>query len=189
MKRILSAMALSLFALAAQAGQVKYDVVQDQSTLGFTYSLGGADVKGNFPDFDAEIGIDFESVSNSRIAVTINAETGNAGLALATPSMLGESVLNVAKFPTIRFISQSVSLGTHPEIIVSGDLTVRGVTKPLSFTATLIVEDKEQFELKEKLRVRLDAKFLRSVFGASGFGDLVKDEMKLEADITISKAL
>ena len=170
------------------AEAISYKIDHTNSTLGFVYYVGSNPVKGSFPVFDADINIDFDSVSQSSLSVLLDTQSASAGLFLATEAMLGEDVLHADQFPQVTFTSTSFRLGPHPTVIVSGDLTIRDVTKPMEFTAKLLVKDKEQLELKENLIVGLETEFSRSAFGASGFPDMVADTMKLDAKIAIVKA-
>ena len=180
---------LSFYAMSSSvwAAPISYVVDKSASKLGFVYFLEDDPIQGRFPEFDADLMIDFDSVSQSSINVTLDATKASAGLIFATEAMRSESVLNVAQFPTITFASKAVRLGPNPTVIVSGELTIRGVTQPIEFSAKLVVEDKAQLELRDRLFVELDGSFLRSAFGASGYRDLVEDRMDLKARIAIDR--
>lgn len=184
MRGIIVALSIWLMAAGAFAKPVGYGVDQAGSRLGFVYLLGDDEITGRFPVFDADLMIDFESVSQSSISVTIDATQANAGLVFAQEPMLGATVLNVARYPQITFRSSKVELGAHPTIIVTGDLTIRDVTRPISLTARLLF-DPSQLELREEFVVELEGNFSRSAFGASGHADLVGDQMQLKANIAV----
>lgn len=170
------------------AESTKYQIDHTKSELGFVYFMGDKPVKGRFPVFDAAIDIDFDSVSKSSLSVSLDTKAASAGLFLATDAMLGEKVLHAEKFPQVTFTATDFRLGPHPTVIVSGNLTIRDVTKPMEFTARLLVDEKKQLDLKDNLVVELESEFSRSAFGAGGFPDMVEDMMKLEAQIAIVRA-
>jgi len=188
MRILLSFVLLLASSFSALAEPVKYEVDQAASTLGFVYFFGDDPVNGRFPVFDAELLIDFESVSRSSIKVTLDATQADAGLVFAKDAMLGQSVLNVAQHPRITFSSTRIRLGPDPTVIVAGDLTIRDVTHPIEFTARLLVDDKAQFELKNRFFVELEGALSRRAFGADGFSDLVADRMLLRGQIAVFRA-
>ena len=57
-----------------------------------------------------------------------------------TKNMLAEDQLNVAKYPSMKFVSTSVAKNADGTLAVKGDLTIRGVTKPVSFNAKIEAE-------------------------------------------------
>jgi len=57
----------------ASAATVKYEIDAGNSDLGFVYFFGDDPVRGRFPAFDADINIDFDSVSRSDLSVTLDA--------------------------------------------------------------------------------------------------------------------
>ena len=188
MRVVLGVLLLGISFMSAMAESVTYRVDHDASDLGFVYRLGDDPVKGRFPAFDADLEIDFESVSRSSISVRIDATKASAGLIFATDAMLGPDVLDVVRFPEIRFVSTGVRLGPHPVVLVTGDLTIRGVTRSIEFTARLLVDDPTQLVAKDRLFVALEGGFSRAAFGANGYGDLVADGMRLEAQIGVVRA-
>ena len=185
MRIILALFVLLVGTSIARAEPVAFAIDADKSDLGFVFFFGDDPVRGRFPRFGANILVDFDSVSKSSVEVVIDATRASTGIPPATEAMRGDKVLDTDQFPTISFVSKRVELGPHPTIIVTGDLTVRDVTQEISFTGTLLVEDAEQLELRERLVIRLKGEISRSAFGASGFADMVADTMELKGDIAI----
>lgn len=80
-------------------------------------------------------------------------EVGEADRKKIAENMLGEGQLNAAKFPTISFASTGVSHDAKGALVLAGQLTLHGVTKPVSLPVTIAVKD-QQLVGDGKLRFR-----------------------------------
>lgn len=133
MKRL----ATLLFALALPcvAAATDYTVRPELSQLGFSGTYQGAAFSGNFGQWTATISYDPANLGSSKFDVTVtlaSAKTGDHDQESALP---GADFFNVAKSPTAHF----VTTGFHQngtQVIADGQLTLRGVTKPLSLTVS-----------------------------------------------------
>ena len=91
--------------------------------------------------------------------------------------MLGADVLDTARFPTIRFVSTAIEPAGSDRWNVSGNLTIHGVTRPLTFPVVL-----------SDGRYRGEAKIRQRDFGITpiriaGGTVSVKDEVRIEFEI------
>lgn len=133
MKRL----AILLFALAlpCAAAAADYTVRPELSQLGFSGTYQGAAFHGSFGQWTAAISYDPTHLASSKFDVTVtlvSAKTGDHDQDSALP---GADFFDVAKFPTAHF----VTTGFHQngaQVIADGQLTLRGVTKPLSLTVS-----------------------------------------------------
>ncbi len=100
-------------------------------------------------------------------------------------AVMEAEVLEIEKYPTIRFESKALEVQRAEEgeirIIVSGDLTLHGVTRPMKIPLWLLVSE-------ERLRVRGELKFKGSHFGiepvsVAGGTIKTKDELELSFDL------
>lgn len=115
------------------AGEYRLD--KSHASVTFTVShLGFSTYTAGFDDIDATLNFDPASPAASRLSAVIRP----ASLDLPAPpegflnDMLGETWFNAAAFPEITFQSTSV-IQTGPETAdVAGDLTLRGITKPVT---------------------------------------------------------
>ena len=110
-----------------------------------------------------------------------------AGFPFATQAMLGPKVLDVAHYPTITFTSRSLSIGSTSARI-SGDLTIRGVTRPVSLGAQVFRQRGTEAGDRSKLSVHVTGRVRRSEFGATGWSDMVGDEINLNILVRIDRA-
>ena len=100
--------------------------------------------------------------------------------------MKGPQVLNTDRFPEIRFRSTSIT-GDLRGARVTGDLTVRGVTRPVTLNAGLYRQSGTEICDRSRLIVQLTGSISRAAFGADGFPGFVDDEINLNIIARIEK--
>lgn len=103
----------------------------------FVKHLGISTVQGEFTKVTGTVTIDNSDVTKSTIDVTIPADTVYTRVAMRDNDLKSEHFLDVAQYPTITFKSTKIASNGDGTYDVTGDLTIRGVTKP----ATLKVSD------------------------------------------------
>jgi polyisoprenoid-binding protein YceI len=176
----------------AHAGLNPYVLVPKGTSVDFTFDLSGLAQTGTMPIHSADIRIDLSDLTNSRVNVTLNAAEARTKLPFARNAMLGASVLDVAQFPTIHFVSTRVQLGEGGRISrgakITGNLTLRGVTKPITLQADLFRPSGSASDNLDMLSIRLTGGLNRHDFGASGYDDLVQDTVGLDIRAEIKKA-
>ena len=165
-------------ALRASAEPVRYALQPELSTVGFSYILAGDRISGQIPLKIAEITIDFDKVSQSSVRAVLDAAGADAGPLYADQAMHGDSVLATARFPEIVFASTKV-VPSGSGALVSGPITIRGVTRPITLNASIFRQRGSQEGDRSRLTVVLRGTLKRSAFGAIGFGGLVADEISL----------
>jgi polyisoprenoid-binding protein YceI len=87
--------------------------------------------KGRFTDFAGEINIDDDPLKSS-VAVTIQAASITTGDEQRDGHLRSADFLDVDNHPTLEFKSTSVRHAKGDKFVVDGELTVRGVTKPVT---------------------------------------------------------
>jgi polyisoprenoid-binding protein YceI len=89
-------------------------------------------VRGSFNDFEGTATIDGQTPSNSSVQVTINVESIDTRNAQRDDHIRTNDFLDVATYPQITFVSTSVEHDGGDDFNVTGDLTIRGVTKSVT---------------------------------------------------------
>jgi polyisoprenoid-binding protein YceI len=175
------------FSLAAASTQYSLDA--EYSHVGFTYTLGGSAQKGSMPVAQAKIIVDPANLAASRVDISLNVKGVRTALPFARPALIGPSVLDAVQFPTIRFISTAIQLGAGGRLSegakVSGNLTIHGVTHPVTFDASVFRARGSAKGDLSALTVHLTGQISRSAFGATGFRDLVADTVGLDITAAI----
>jgi polyisoprenoid-binding protein YceI len=95
-------------------------------------AIGWPRTNGEFKSFDGRIEIDFDRPSRSRVDFRVAARSVDANSASLNEHLRSEVFLNVTNFPGMRFISTSVEKRDEQHARVTGDLTLLGVTRPIS---------------------------------------------------------
>ncbi len=88
-------------------------------------------VKGRFRDFQATIQIDEAQPENSSVTATINVESIDTNVPDRDAHLRSDDFLNAEKFPHITFRSTKVEHVEGDRWRVTGDLTIRDVTRPV----------------------------------------------------------
>lgn len=134
--RLLLATALTAAPLAATAADWALD--KGHASISFTVShFGFSDVPGQFRSFDAEIDFDPENIEATQARFVIDAASFDTNLAARDEHVLSEDFLDVATYPTIIFVSTSVKQTGDGTALITGDLTIKDVTREVSFDAVL----------------------------------------------------
>jgi len=116
-----------------------YTLDKHHATLVFRVNhLGFSNYTAAFADFDAKLHFDQNNAAASTLEATINPKS----LTLPTPpegflaELTGPQWLNTATYPTITFKSTKVETTGSDTGKITGDLTLHGVTKPVTLDVT-----------------------------------------------------
>jgi len=176
--------ALLLLPLGALAAPVQYALQADRSEVGFVFALSGAENRGSMPVRAADIIIDFDAFSTSSVDVTVDVRGARTGLIFATEALKAGSVLDAANHPTIRFRSTAVRANNPAALSAGGQidgmLTIKGVTRPVTLQATLFRQQGTAEGDLSQLSFRISGTVNRSDFGATGYSDIVADQIQLD---------
>jgi len=184
--------ALPIAPHAAFAAPTRYDLQANRSTVGFVYRLSGVATKGSMPVKSAKVMIDTDALARSSIDVTVDVRRAKAGLIFATEALKAPSVLDARAHPTIRFRSTAIRLGGQGRLSdgakIDGQLTIRGVTKPVTLNASLFRQAGSAAGDLSRLSFRVNGRVSRSAFGATGYSDLVQDAIDLDITARVTRA-
>lgn len=178
---------LSVLAAPAMAGPDRFILDVARSEVGFTYDFQGAERVGAMPVISADMRIDLDNVPASSVTVTLDPGNARAGFIFATQVMKGSEVLDTANHPTIRFRST----GFHGDLrgaTVTGDLTVRGVTRPVILQAGLFRQRGTDVGERDNLTVLLTGSINRKDYGAGGFPGYIGPMIDLRVMARITRA-
>ena len=136
MKRLAIVTALAAFAATAQAAPSTYNIDNSHTYPHFSYShLGYSTQTHKFDKTSGKVVMDFDAKTGS-VDVTIDATSVNTGFALFNEHIQAEDFFHTAKYPTITFKSSDMKFKGNKPVSVAGDLTIKGVTKPVTLEIT-----------------------------------------------------
>lgn len=162
-----------------------------RSSVGFTGAKVTASHDGSFEDFDGTIELDPADVTASAVRVTIRMSSVRIEPARLAQHLLDADFFDVARFPTSTFESTAIESaagalvgGERATHVITGNLTMRGVTRAIRFPAIVTVTPTE-------VRARSELSIDRRDFGIVYPGmadDLVRDLVVIRFDVRAPRA-
>jgi len=167
-----------LAATPLQAAPVDYMLDPAASSVAFETDFGPDLITGAIPLLAADVVLDFDQLRNCTVAVALDVTGATASFPFAAQALKGPKVLDAASHPQLTFQSTSVA-PSGEAAAVSGNLTIRGVTRPVIFLARISRPAGSSEGDFTHLTVRLTGAVNRSDFGATGWLDMVGDEVRI----------
>lgn len=186
-RTMMASLAAASVAGPASAAPVRYLLDRETSRINFTYRLNGNPMRGKALVDSADILLDVDRPSRSKVSAVIDMTRANAGIFFATEAMKGAQVLDTARFPTIRFQSEKIK-GTVSNATMTGKLTIRDVTRTEQFSAQLFRQQGREVGDRSKLSILMTGSIDRRLYGADGFLNFVGPTIGLEILTRITRA-
>jgi polyisoprenoid-binding protein YceI len=134
---IIAGLAASI-ALPASAGTTTYQIDPRHSSAGFGVThLMISTVRGEFHGVTGTVVVDDSDISKSTVNVSIDATSLDTREPDRDKHLKSEAFFDVAKYPTITFQSTKVERNNDGSLKITGDLTIRGITKTAVLTTTV----------------------------------------------------
>ena len=176
----LAAALTTTFALAAP---VDYKIDPTHTTTVFSWNhLGFLTPSANFTDIQGVIKVDNTQPANSSVEVAIPLSSINSSVAALDKEFQAEAWFNAAKYPNITFKSTKVETKDKKHFKITGDLTVKGITKPVVLYAVLNGQGKHPMLKVPAIGFNATTSFNRSDFGLGSYVPMVGD--KITVNIT-----
>ncbi|MFZ2754611.1 MAG: YceI family protein [Lysobacteraceae bacterium] len=180
MKRPLLAAALALASTVAFAAPLTYkidanhtDVVASWSHFGFSNPIA------HFGKVDGNITYDPANVGASKVEVTIPLSGLNSHVGDLDDHLRSADFFDAEKFPNITFKSTSVKAAGKGKLKVTGDLTIKGVTKPVVLDVTINKTGVQPMAKREAAGFSATTTVKRTDFGLGLYAPNVSDQVKL----------
>jgi polyisoprenoid-binding protein YceI len=160
-----------------------WTVDKAHSKLTFTIThMGISDVEGQFKTFDATISTPEADFTNAVVNFSAEAASLNTDNDARDKHVKSDAFLDVAKFPTLTFKSTSFTKSGANVYTIVGDLTLHGVTKPVTLVAT--VRTGVGMNKKPVAGFKITGTLNRKDFGVgTGFGSaMLSDDIALSAN-------
>ena len=131
MKSFIFAAALgSLIIVAQPVSAAGWELDKSHSSVGFSVShLVISDVTGKFTEFDVQLESMTDDFSDMKANAVIKTASINTENQKRDGHLKADDFLNVEKFPEIQFVSRSVTKTAEGRYDITGDLTIRDVTR------------------------------------------------------------
>ena len=134
MKNLIAIIGVLVFgAMSSNAQNTKWEFDRSHSSIKFSVShMVVSEADGKFGDFSVNVASDKDDFSDAKIDVTIKATSINTDDAKRDEHLRSGDFFDVANHPTITFKSKSMKKTGKGTYKLSGDFTMRGVTKPVT---------------------------------------------------------
>lgn len=120
-----------------------YDLDVTHTEVGFTVRHLMSKVRGAFEKFEGTFVI-AESLEDSTVSVTVQMDSINTGTPDRDGHLRSADLFEIDKFPTMTFVSTGIKQDGDTYVI-AGDLTIKGVSKPVELTAEFLGEDADAY--------------------------------------------
>lgn len=151
-----------------------------------------SNVSGKFKTFSSQAVTEGDDFTTAGVEFTIDAASVDTGVDMRDNHLRGDDFFNAEKFPTLHFKSTAIRATGDGEYELTGDLTIRDITKPVSLLVEQggIVKDpygniKAGFEVTGKIN-RKEFGLLWSALTEAG-GAVAGDEVKFQANLQYAK--
>lgn len=153
----------------------------------FSYNHFGYSVQmSRFNKTSGKIVLDRAAKSGS-LDVTIDTTSVNTGSDLFNGHIQGADFLDTAKFPTATYKSTKFNFEGEKLASVDGNLTIKGITKPVTLTVTHFHCMPHPMLKKEACGANATAKIKRTEFNAGKYAPNVGDEVTLNITVEAIK--
>jgi polyisoprenoid-binding protein YceI len=198
MKRLTSITLLfaSVSVFAADAAQVpaaeKYDIDASHSGVVFGWNhFGFSNPTARFDKIEGSVLLDKADLTKSSISVILPLEGLDTRVAKLDEELRGPDFLDAAKYPNITFKSNKIERTGESGLRITGNLTVHGVTKPVTLDAK--VNKIGLFEIPGVIKAQaagFDATTVikRSDFGVTKYVPAVSDEISVRITLDAKQA-
>jgi polyisoprenoid-binding protein YceI len=122
---------------ASTAAAATWKIDPARSRLGFSAEQTGSKFDGRFSRFGGAISFDPDHLNTSHIAVTVDLASAVTGDRQRDTALPGKDWFNIAQFPQAKFETTAIRKTGATSYQAVGNLTLRGVTKPLTLPFTL----------------------------------------------------
>ena len=124
--------------MAAGATAQVWNFDKNHSYIGFTAKhMVITTVPGKFEDYTGQINFDGKDFTTGSAEVTIQAASINTDSEKRDNHLRSSDFFDVAKYPTITFKSTKIERTEGNNFNMTGDLTIKGITKPVTLACTL----------------------------------------------------
>ncbi len=189
---LIAVLAVVAAPLAAEPLEWKIDTAH--SYVGFKVRhLMVSWVRGQFTAVSGEVTFDKDDLSTLKMDIQIDPASVDTGNASRDKDLRGDEFFDVEKHPEMRFVSTKAEVQPDGQVRLTGDLTMRGVTKPVTLAVEGLEQVVDQGERGFKTGATASGKLSRSEWGLNwnvileAGGVTVSDEVTLEIEAELAR--
>jgi polyisoprenoid-binding protein YceI len=165
----------------AELPEGAYRLDPEHATILFKIDhLGFSRLIGRFDRFDATLDLDPQAPQAAQLVAVIDVASINLNLPAFEEELRGPGWLDVERFPEARFESRTIQRTGENTGVVTGDLTLHGVTAPVTLDVTFNGGGSNLLTGAYTLGFEAHGSVTRSTFGLGAFAPAIGDEVLLE---------
>jgi len=163
---------------AADDGHL-FRIQQQSSQVGFCVNSKLSRIEGLFTEFKGGIALDPDENGTGQTVVLIKANSIDTEGKIVENMIKGESFFDVEHYPEVLFVSSGFQWTGPDTAVLKGELTLRGVTRPVIFNVTLTALDEHPVKDAQKILVKATTTINRADFGMEKLTSLVSNRVDL----------
>lgn len=165
-----------------------YEADQGHAYVTFSYShMGYSHPELRWGETNATIVFDNEAPENSTLSVSIPVSSIDSGVDKFDKHLMSSDFFEAETYPTITFESTDVEQALLGSGSVTGDLTIKGVTKPVKFKGKITKVGKNFQSGNDMFGVSASGYVKRSDFGVDAYTPNVGDDVKIKIEMEFAK--
>lgn len=163
-----------------------YGLDTSHAYLTFSYShLGFSHPVIVVKVFDVVLDLDAGAPDKSRLLVTVDAASIDSGVDEFNDHLLGSDYFDVDNHPSIEFVSTVITMTGAESATIAGNLTIKGVTKPLTLNASLNKAAMHPMLKVPVVGVSAVGTLKRTDFGLGQYAPAVGDEISIQVEVEL----
>ena len=166
---------------AAQSSQWQLDPAHSSAQFAVRH-MGISNVRGTFTKLSGSARYDPADSKNDSVEVTIEAASVDSRVEMRDNDLRSDHFFDVQKYPTITFRSTKVESAEADKLKITGDLTIRGITKPVTLDVDGPSKPVKDGQGRLHMGVSATATVNRTDFGMTGYQGIVGNEVTLTID-------
>lgn len=170
----------------AEAQSYQIDAVHSQ-IIYFVDHLGFSKSAGKFPKFSGTVNFDESDLAQSSLELTIDIASLDTHDADWNKHLLGGDFFNAQAHPTATFKSTAIAMSGSNQGTLTGELTLLGVTKPVTIPFTFNKAGKHPYSGKMVVGFSGTATLKRSEFGMTKYAGVVGEEVELRLELEAAR--
>ena len=184
MRLIALSLALILPIAPAQSERIEFSINKPHTVFYFTVFRGGLTrMLGRFREVSGEFSIDPDDPGSAKVSTTIRTESIFTGFQRRDNHLRSPDFFNVKEFPEMTFTSTEVRRTGEKTAKLTGELTLLGVTKPVTFDVTFNRVGINRRSQKRQIGFSGVGKLNRSDFGMRYAQGFVGDEVTMYVEV------
>lgn len=141
--------------------------------------------KGTFDKFEAEVNADMEDLTTADVKITIDVDSINTRNEDRDNHLRSDDFFDAENHPKITFTATDIKKKSDHQYDMTGDLTIRGTTKPVTFDVTYVGQSKDPMGGNTVAGVSAAATINRKDFGLTWNAAVETGGVLVGEDVTI----